>query len=124
MEENKIVENKPVKKLSLYIIGGIALTLYVLYTAFLIYGYFDLRADMAVEGGQIAYALVFALMVIAFGIATYFATTILSSIGLTIAIVKRKKGLNIRWVVAFLIMTVLPIVTEIFMILLYQGLNV
>ena len=123
MEENKIVENKPVKKLSLYIFGGIALTLYLVFTAFLIHGYFDLKADMAADGGSFAYALVLALIVIAFGIATYLATTIFSLIGLIISIKKRKKGLKLRWVIGFIVMTVLPAVTEIIMILLYQGLN-
>lgn len=123
MEENKIVENKPVKKLSLYIIGGIVLTIYLLFTAFLVYGYFDVRADMVQNNGQIAFALVFAIIVIGLGITVYLATAILSLIGLIIAIIKRKKGLNLRWLIAFIIMTILPIITEIFMIVIYQGLG-
>lgn len=117
-------EEKKIKKLSLYILGGIAIALYLFITIYLLIGYFDLRADMSNENAQIGFALVYVIVVILMGSAFYLATTIISVVGLIVANVKhRRNGLGKKWVIPFIVFTILPVVTEIFMILLYGGLQ-
>ncbi len=122
MEENKIVNQKPVGKISLYILGGIALAVYIAWTIFLIWGYFDSKASLAAGDSEFGFALAFAIIVIAYGIIVYAADTILWIIGLIISLVKRKKGLPLRWVITFAIFCVVPAITETIMILAYSAL--
>ena len=117
-------EEKKVKKLSLYILGGIAIALYFFITIYLLIGYFDVRADMSNENAQIGFALVYVIVVILMGSAFYLGITIIAVAGLIVAKVKRKRyGLARKWVIPFIVFTILPAVTEIFMILLYGGLQ-
>ena len=110
------MENKPeVKKLSLYILGGVALFIYLAFTVFLLIEYFGLVAQ--VKAGQ---NVAVALIIIFYGIIIYGASTLLSAAGLIISIIKRKKGLSLGWIIGFIIMSVLPIITEILMYLLYS----
>lgn len=112
--------NKPeVKKLSLYILGGIALFIYLAFTAFLLINYFILAAQVK-AGEKVAVAFVVAIIVIFYGIIIYGASTLFSIAGLIISIIKRKEGLPFGWVIGFIVMSVLPIVTEILMYLLYS----
>ncbi len=122
MQDN--IENKNTKsvtKLSLYIIGGIALAVYIAWTIFLIWGYFDLRADVSSENSGLGVALVLALIVIFYGIMVYAVDTILWIVGLIISIAKRKKGLPLWWIITFAVMCVVPALTETIMIILYSA---
>lgn len=114
------MENKPeVKKLSLYILGGIALFIYLAFTVFLLIEYFSLVAQVK-AGQNVAVALVVALIIIFYGIIIYGASTLLSVAGLIVSIIKRKNGLSLGWIIGFIIMSVLPIITEVLMYLLYS----
>ena len=112
-EENKV------KKLSLYILGGISLAIYLAFTIFLLIEYFSLSAQVK-AGENVAVALVVAIIIIFYGIIVYGASSILAIAGLIVSIVKRKKGLSVGWIIGFIVMSVLPIITEVLMYLLYS----
>ena len=120
----KKINGFSISKKSLYILGAIALGLYLFMTIFLTYGYFDLLKDVGKENAQVGFALVFVIVVILMGSGGYLASFGFALAGLIVSIVKRKRhGLDMKWVVPFIVLTVLPILTEIFMILLYNQLR-
>ncbi len=113
--EDGTKKKKKLYKLPLYIIGGITISLYLYLTTILLRGYFNFGeegpASMGIGG------IIVIIFVIIF---PYFVFTELSIAGLIVSIVLKKvKGISIWWVIGYIILTVIVIVTLVILYKLY-----
>lgn len=111
--EDGTKKKKKLYKLPLYIIGGITIVFYLLFTPPLLRMGLD---DPASLGIVIIFVVVF---VITF---PYFVFTELSIAGLIVSIVLKKvKGISIWWVIGYIILTVIVIATFVILLKLYTA---
>lgn len=118
----EVIQEQPkkVKKTSLIVLGVIALIFYLAVTIFGFILLFDaLNAETNFERG-VSLVLVI-ILVIGYGSLAYLVPIGVSIAGLIVSIKKKKRyGLSKLWIIGFAIMIVLPIITEIAILMLIK----
>ncbi|MBQ9756036.1 MAG: hypothetical protein IJV99_00385 [Clostridia bacterium] len=94
--------------------------IYLVVTAFLIYGLIGCLDDKKVKV-SLAFYLTFSVII--FGSIGNIISTIVSLVGLIISIIKRKNGGSMADVIYFIVMVILPALTEIVIILITKGIS-
>jgi len=94
--------------------------IYLVVTAFLIYGLIGCLDDKKVKV-SLAFYLTFSVII--FGSIGNIISTIVSLAGLIISIIKRKNGGSMADVIYFIVMVILPALTEIVIILITKGIS-